>query len=198
MTAILSRGRVCRPSGDPGDPLDWLLTVTQGEVLRLPDADGVGGEYDSLRQYSARDRRRLAGAGLVGRGRGASADVLLHSVQESYCCPTELVAANPDEFVTWFVDTALAGLDHRQCGTVPVEPEPELVPAVVVGTVWPVWLEQWCERTVYGPKAELLGLLGAAAYMGAPWPAIPAKEWASKMVGKFERRSGLVVGGTVR
>ena len=192
MTAILQRGRVCRPSGDPGDPLDWLLTVTQGEVLRLPDADATGGEYDSLRQFSTRDRRRLAGAGLVGRDRGASADVLLHSVQESYCCPAELVDANPDEFVTWFVDTALAGLDHRQSGTVATEPEPE--PVAVVGTVWPEWLEAWCARTVYGPKAELLGLLGAAAYMGAPWPAIPAAEWAPKMVGKFERRSGLRVG----
>ena len=128
---------------------------------------------------------------MVGRDRGCHADVLLESVQRSYCCPAELVGANPDEFVAWFVETALAGLDHRQSGTVPTEPEP--VPSVVVGTVWPAWLDAWCERTVYGPKAELLGLLGAAAYMGAPWPAIPATEWATKMVAKFSRRSGMAV-----
>lgn len=173
-------------SHDAADPIDRLMSLTHDQVLRFVPTDG--GEMDSLAQVPTSVRRSLASARLVSAG-GLRADVLLHEVQGSAQCPSELVNANPDQFVSWYVAECVAGLEFRKVaregGTVwheQTEPEP-----------WPAELVEWLERLVYGAKVELLGELAAWRFDGAPCPTIPDTEWATKMVRKFERLAGVVV-----
>lgn len=69
-------------------------------------------------------------------------------------------------------------------------------PAPMVGTVRdaPDWFSAWVLRTVHPPKAALLVELGRWAWSGGVLPVIPGDAWASALVVKFERRSGLRVG----
>lgn len=95
-------------SGD--DPIDRLLWITGGEVLRVGH-EVTGGEYDSYRggALSTRTLRRLAGAGLVSR-RGVEADVLVEIAAARYPLAAMMT---PDEFVAWWVRESVAGLDWR-------------------------------------------------------------------------------------
>lgn len=201
-------------SGDPGDPIDYLYRVCLGSVLGVGDTSA--GEYDSLARgaVSTRDRRRLAAARLVSSS-GDPADVLLYDIQQSDTCPAELVSATPDEFVAWYVRTALSGLAYRADGRSgdawhdydddpryldhladaygePIEPDAEPIaaaPASRAGTVRPTWFVEWCARLVHAPKRELLERLGAAQWDGAPAPVIPDTDWGRDVERKFTRRA---------
>lgn len=183
-------------SGDPGDPIDRLMFFTGGDILNIGDP-GAGGEYDSLTGglISTTDRRRLAGAQLVSATRGMRADQLLDIVCE--LCP-QVRDLNPDEFVGWYYDEALAGLDYRarvRAGELEHEPEPDDEPAPVAhveshgaGTV-PAWVTDWRGRLIHAPKVALLDALIAHRWHGAPAPKIPTDEWAVKMAGRFTKRA---------
>ena len=195
-------------AGDAADPIDRLMTVTCGEVLRLPTGGERGGEYDPLLLVSTRVRRRLAGARLVSSDAGMWADELL-AVAAARCPLLETM--NPDEFVSWYVAECIAGLDRRadvrsgarwedQC-----EPEPDAdvvhradfgvdagVPLELVAGA-PGWFTAWVLRTVHEPKVDVLMGLAQWAWSGGPAPVLPDAGWVAGLVSKFERRSGLEV-----
>jgi len=112
-------------TGRHDDPIDRLMFLTQGEVLRVGH-EVTGGEYDSYRagQVSVRTARRLAAAGLVSRV-GLEADRLQHVVA---CRWPTAGGWNADQLVEWYVGEALAGLDLRagwRAGAVEERPEPD-------------------------------------------------------------------------
>jgi hypothetical protein len=92
------------------DPIDRLMEVTAGSVLRVGH-NVTGGEYDGYYDgaVSTKAMRRLAGAGLVSRD-GLPADVLQHVAASRFPTCSSMTA---DEFVTWYVSECLAGLDVR-------------------------------------------------------------------------------------
>lgn len=97
-------------SGDAADPIDRLLWISGGEVLRLPSGDERGGEYDALPLLSRHVRRQLAGARLVGLSHGLAPDQL------GAVCGTRLPMVadlNGDEVVSWWVAECVAGLAWR-------------------------------------------------------------------------------------
>jgi hypothetical protein len=118
-----------------------------------------------------------------------------------------------DQFVMWYVETALAGLDDRRddrngvdewagyeehlADRVAAGLEPDLAPAASdvppCGDVWPTWVDEMFARLLHAPKIDLLMALVQWHYLGGEVPAIPATPWAVKLVAKFERRSGATV-----
>jgi hypothetical protein len=183
-------------SGDPGDPIDRLMFFTGGDILNIGDP-GDGGEYDTLTGglISTTDRRRLAGAQLVSATRGMRADQLLDIVCE--LCPT-VRDLNPDEFVGWYYDECLAGLDYRakvRAGECDYEPDPDDEPTQVAptetrqtGTV-PTWATEWRARLIHAPKIALLDALIAHRYGTGPAPKVPGDDWAVKLNDRFNRKA---------
>ena len=204
MTAILARLSPVL-TGDPADPIDRLMLFTGGDVLNVGAEHG--GEYDDLTSglISTRDRRRLAGARLTSAHGGEHADVLHERVCELYPPVRELT---PSEFVGWYFDECLAGLDYRasdRAGTVwhemerpddddsetgTVAPAAPVAPSGThqVGTV-PAWATDWVGRLIHPPKRALLLELIGHRWHGAPAPVVPPDEWAQKLADKFARRA---------
>lgn len=195
-------------TGDPADPIDRLMLFTGGDILSV---SGDGGEYDDLTAglISTRDRRRLAGARLTAAHGGMPADVLHEIVCEMYPPVREL---SPAEFVGWYFDECLAGLDYRasdRAGAVwheqeqpdddgsdvldtgTVAPAAPVAPSEThqVGTV-PAWAAEWVDRLIHPPKRALLLELIGHRWHGAPAPVVPADDWAVKLADKFARKAG--------
>jgi hypothetical protein len=190
-----------------GDGVDYLLGITGGEVL-APAVRQSGGEYDSYRDHvPTKAKQRLVGAGLL-KSSGLAADQLHAVCMERL---TSLADLTTDQFVTWYVDTALAGLDSRKAlrdgadewagyADAMADQEAEWnaehgenAPCAETVGEWPAWVDEWFARLLHGPKLELLGQLCAWHWLSAPCPAIPANDWATKLVARFERRTGCTV-----
>jgi hypothetical protein len=176
-------------TGDPADPIDRLMFVTGGEVLRVDPARENGGEMDSYRggRVSMATMRRLQGARLVSSV-GMPADVLQHACSER---SAEVGRMNPDELVTWYVGQCVAGLDYRararEHGAAwheQTEPDPDPVPTGEV----PQWASDWLTRTLHAPKADYLGALVCWAWLGDAEPTTPATAWGPKTRAKFDAR----------
>ena len=180
-----------RTMGDPADPIDRLMWVTGGEVLRV-GYSATGGELDSYTggAVSSRTMRRLAGAGLVSRD-GLEADRLQH---ECATRSAECARMNPDELVSWYVREAVAGLDHRaarRAGELeqlerPYDPD-ELEAPAPAGEI-PAWVGAWIGRTVHEPKADYLARLASWYFLGELEPMTPQAAWGAKCRGKFLAR----------
>lgn len=193
-----------------GDGVDYLLGLTGGDVLAPPSGDVTGGEYDLWHvKVSAATKRRLNGAGLLRRN-GMPADELQHVVAAYLPRAGEMTT---DEFVLWYVRTALAGLDARQetrngddpwagydehlAARVAAGLEPDLEPAASESApcadAWPAWVDEMFARLLHAPKIDLLMALVQWHYLGGDVPAIPATPWALKLVARFERRAHCTV-----
>lgn len=195
-----------------GDGVDYLLGITGGDVL-APPSSSAGGEYDSWNtQVTTATKRRLNGAGLL-RANGMQADQLQH-VCAAYV--PRVGEMTTDEFVLWYVDTALAGLDDRRDVRNGVDEwagydewladrvadglEPDLVDTVPTASdvapcadVWPAWIDDLFGRLVHAPKIDFLMSLVQWHYLQGPTPTVPAMPWADKLIAKFERRTGVTV-----
>jgi hypothetical protein len=126
------------------------------------------------------------------------ADQLLDIVCE--LCP-QVRDLNPDEFVGWYYDECLAGLDYRarmrsgadewssyDYGTDDEVDEVAPVETRQTCTV-PTWATEWRGRLIHAPKVALLDALIAHRWHGAPAPVIPTDEWATKLHSKFTKRA---------
>lgn len=160
------------------DPCDDLVHRCQGEPLRL-DTVGDGGETDPITcgLVSARDIRRLRAAGLVSNRAGLRPDQLADVYGWT---------GTVDEFVTFYVETCVQGLDIRadeRAGTPwheqvrPDDDEP--CETGTVGDLPPLVCE-YLLRLVHAPKAEYAASYAYHVVHGAPCPPDPGAPWAFK------------------
>ena len=172
------------PAGTGTDVLDAVVTRCAGEPLRI-DNVGDGGETDHLYNglVSSRDVRRLRAAGLVSNRAGLYADQL-----------AEVAAwtGTADEFVSWYCDSCITGLDMRadlRSGTAWHERErpddDELEPTDTVVTL-PFPMLEYLMRLVHAPKAAYAGAYAYHLVHGHPCPADPGTEWADKARRKLD------------
>lgn len=175
---------VFTPAGTGTDILDAVVTRCAGEPLRI-DNVGDGGETDHLHngQVSARDVRRLRAAGLVSNRAGLYADQLAEVAGWT---------GTADEFVSWYCDSCITGLDMRaeaRTGIAwheqerPDDDAPEQTGTV--GTL-PFPILEYLMRLVHAPKAEYAGAYAYHIVHGHPCPADPGTEWADKARRKLD------------
>lgn len=175
------------------DPINRLLALSNGEVLRMPIAASRG-EYDSFHDYTRRDVRRLTGAGLLAKSAGLPADVLADIVSSNGG-----PQFNGDELVSWWFTESIVGLDRRAAdrmanGSIvpwelrerPVEDvDAEFNEIVAPIGVTPQWANEWLARTVHGPKLDFLCELVAWRFYGDSEPSTPGAAWGAKCLAKF-------------
>lgn len=190
-----------------GDPIDQLLNLSNNCVL-APAGD-KGGEYDSYRNFTRRDIKRLVAARLISSANGVDADILA-----DICASNGARQMNGDECAAWWIEQCLIGLDLRASvrngGTQWHELEQSeedyldsLVPVVSpwdapTGTAFtapsddpPAWIHDWLARTVHGPKLDFLLELLAWAWYGGDEPATPSAPWGAKCRARFDARRGV-------
>lgn len=178
------------------DPINRLLALSNGEVLRMPLPNSRG-EYDSFHDFSKRDVRRLTGAGLLAKSAGLPADVLADIVASNGG-----PSFNGDELVSWWFSESIVGLDRRAAdrnangSSTPWElrerPDEEIdeefAEIVAPIGVTPQWCIDWLARTVHGPKLDFLCELVAWRFFGGDEPATPGASWGVKCRSKFDWR----------
>lgn len=88
--------------------LDLLDTVVQYERLASRPSPHTRGEWDALRAYSPRVRRRLIGAGYMIPG-GLQPDQLAELI-----CARVPEAVDVDSAIAWYVKTCLAAIGEAR------------------------------------------------------------------------------------
>lgn len=161
-------------SHDTADPIDRLLGLTGGDVLAPPPANlpRSAGEYDAYRLMSRRDIRRLTAGGFLSSEHGLQPDVLAHMAKSDL---------SADDFVAWYCDEALRGMDWRATAR--------------QGTTWetrdrsidlPSTVVDYLARLVFPDKADYAAEYAYAAWGGWPMPTDPGTGWACKARAKID------------
>jgi hypothetical protein len=157
-------------------------------IVRVPD----NLRADIASEVSRKDLQRAYGLGIISASAGLAPDQ--HQVESGLwqdLAPSDYLVNWIKTGCNWSTSNGCSTSSNDRPAELEAEGQREMLDAwaAELVTVAPSWFVDWLDRTVHAPKFDFLVELGAAEWLGAGAPAIPATDWAGKAARKFTCRT---------